>query len=131
MEKKQNVSNKVANESPVCRARHNVVVVVVSFCRLRAHLTHPSNESMTIPMCYNDEIQNVFSFCLKGDRFLSEPRHDKLSYMEEVHSAQRKVNDLQTHLKFLESKLAERDAEIRILQENKGKSIDLKSTPKW
>lgn len=40
--------------------------------------------------------------------------------MEEVHSAQRKVNDLQTHLKFLESKLAERDAEIRILQENKG-----------
>lgn len=40
--------------------------------------------------------------------------------MEEVHSAQRKVNDLQSHLKFLESKLAERDAEIRILQENKG-----------
>lgn len=78
------------------------------------------------PNVSNSSAVNCYSYLLihlsvmQGDRFLSEPRHDKLSYMEEVHSAQRKVNDLQTHLKFLESKLAERDAEIRILQENKG-----------
>lgn len=38
-----------------------------------------------------------------------------------MHSAQRKVNDLQTHLKVLDSKVAEKEAEIRILQEKKSK----------
>lgn len=55
------------------------------------------------------------------DRIITEAKHDKLRYLEEVHSAQRKVNDLQTHLKVLESKLAEKDAEIRILQDKKSK----------
>lgn len=76
-------------------------------------------------VCVCDQVKlssKMVFLIFQGDRFLSEPRHDKLSYMEEVHSAQRKVNDLQTHLKFLESKLAERDAEIRVLQENKGES---------
>lgn len=50
---------------------------------------------------------------------ITEAQHDKLRYLEEVHSAQRKVNDLQTHLKVLDSKVAEKEAEIRILQEKK------------
>lgn len=53
------------------------------------------------------------------DRFIAEAKQDKLRYLEEVHSAQRKVSDLQTHLKILESKLAEKDTEIRLLQEKK------------
>lgn len=53
------------------------------------------------------------------ERILAEAKHDKLRYLEEVHSAQRKVNDLQAHLKVLESKLADKDAEIRHLQEKK------------
>lgn len=57
------------------------------------------------------------------DRIIAEAKHDKLRYLEEVHSAQRKVSDLQSHLKVLESKLAEKDAEIRLLQEKKSKPI--------
>lgn len=55
------------------------------------------------------------------ERILAEAKQDKLRYLEEVHSAQRKVNDLQAHLKMLESKLADKDAEIRLLQEKKCK----------
>lgn len=40
-----------------------------------------------------------------------------------MHLAQRKVTDLQTHLKVLESKLAEKDTEIRLMQEKKSKSL--------
>lgn len=54
---------------------------------------------------------------------ITEAQHDKLRYLEEVHSAQRKVNDLQTHLKVLDSKVAEKEAEIRILQEKKSKFL--------
>lgn len=55
------------------------------------------------------------------DRFIAEAKQDKLRYLEEQHSAQRKVSDLQTHLKILESKLAEKDTQIRLLQEKKSK----------
>lgn len=58
----------------------------------------------------------------QDERILAEAKHDKLRYLEEVHSAQRKVNDLQAHLKVLESKLSDKDAEIRLLQEKKSKS---------
>lgn len=54
---------------------------------------------------------------------ITEAQHDKLRYLEEVHSAQRKVNDLQTHLKVLDSKVAEKEAEIRILQEKKSEFL--------
>lgn len=50
---------------------------------------------------------------------MAEARQDKLRYLEEVHSAQRKMNDLQAHLKLLETKLADKDVEIRLLQEKK------------
>lgn len=55
----------------------------------------------------------------QDDRILAEAKQDKLRYLEEVHSAQRKMNDLQAHLKLLESKLADKDVEIRLLQEKK------------
>lgn len=55
----------------------------------------------------------------QDDRILAEAKQDKLRYLEEVHSAQRKMNDLQAHLKVLESKLADKDVEIRLLQEKK------------
>lgn len=55
----------------------------------------------------------------QDDRMIAEAKQDKLRYLEEVHSAQRKMNDLQAHLKLLESKLADKDVEIRLLQEKK------------
>lgn len=56
------------------------------------------------------------------DGELTEAKKEKLRYLEEVYSAQRKVNDLQSHLKILESKLAEKDSEIRLLQDKKSKN---------
>lgn len=53
------------------------------------------------------------------DDFSIEAKNDKLRYLEEVYTAQRKVGDLQTSLKVLESKLAEKDSEIRMLQDKK------------
>uniref|UniRef100_A0A1L8E5L8 Putative myosin class ii heavy chain n=1 Tax=Nyssomyia neivai TaxID=330878 RepID=A0A1L8E5L8_9DIPT len=50
------------------------------------------------------------------DRIIAEAKHDKMRYLEEVHTAQRRVNDLQAHLKVLESRLAEKDAVLRVLQ---------------
>lgn len=55
----------------------------------------------------------------QDERNLVEAKQDKLRYLEEVHAAQRKMNDLQAHLKVLESKLAEKDVEIRLLQDKK------------
>lgn len=54
------------------------------------------------------------------DRIIAEAKHDKMRYLEEVHTAQRRVNDLQAHLKVLESRLAEKDAVLRVLQGPKG-----------
>lgn len=65
----------------------------------------------------------------QNDRILAEAQQVKLRYLEEVHNAQRKVNDLQSHLKLLESKLADKDAEIRLLQEKKSKFIFTYLTP--
>lgn len=60
----------------------------------------------------------------QDERILAEAKQDKLRYLEEVHSAQRKMNDLQAHLKVLESKLADKDVEIRLLQEKKSSEFD-------
>ncbi|GAB0089892.1 Angiomotin [Sergentomyia squamirostris] len=50
------------------------------------------------------------------DRIIAEAKQEKMRYLEEVHSAQRRVNELQAHLKVLESRLAEKDAVLRVLQ---------------
>lgn len=57
-------------------------------------------------------------FLSQDDRII-EAKNDKIRYLEEVHAAQRQVTDLQTHLKLLESKLAEKDTEIRLMEEKK------------
>lgn len=50
------------------------------------------------------------------EKLIAEARSDKIKQMDEVHAAQKKVADLETRMKELESKLAERDAMIRVLQ---------------
>lgn len=73
---------------------------------------------------FNFDLENYSeSSILQEDRIIAEAKNDKIRYLEEVHSAQRKVTDLQTHLKVLESKLAEKDTEIRLLQEKKSKFL--------
>lgn len=65
----------------------------------------------------------MFSFTPTSDHYqddrIIEAKNDKIRYLEEVHAAQRQVTDLQTHLKLLESKLAEKDTEIRLMEEKK------------
>lgn len=60
---------------------------------------------------------------LESERMLSEARQEKMRYLEEFHSAQKKVSDLQNHLKDLEGHVVEKDALIRALQIPKGKSV--------
>lgn len=59
----------------------------------------------------------------EAERIIAEAKHEKLRYLEEVHAAQKKVGDLQNHLKGLENRLAEKDALIRVLQGQKSNSI--------
>uniref|UniRef100_A0A8D9EY02 Angiomotin n=1 Tax=Cacopsylla melanoneura TaxID=428564 RepID=A0A8D9EY02_9HEMI len=53
---------------------------------------------------------------MESEKLIAEARSDKLKQMDEVHAANKKVSDLESRMKELESKLAERDAMIRVLQ---------------
>nr|CAD7259649.1 unnamed protein product [Timema shepardi] len=52
------------------------------------------------------------------ERLISEARSEKIRHMDEVHAAQKKLTDLESKTKELESKLAEKDAMIRVLQKH-------------
>ncbi|KAL3278120.1 hypothetical protein HHI36_013465 [Cryptolaemus montrouzieri] len=52
------------------------------------------------------------------EKIIAEARNEKIRHMDEVHAAQKKVADLESRLKNLESKLAEKDAMIRVLQKH-------------
>ncbi|XP_046396967.1 uncharacterized protein LOC124163899 isoform X2 [Ischnura elegans] len=54
----------------------------------------------------------------ESERLVAEARSEKMRHMDEVHAAQRKVADLEARVKDLESRLAERDAMIRVLQKH-------------
>ena len=56
----------------------------------------------------------------ESERMLAEARQEKARYLDEFHSAQRKVSELQHHLKDLEGHVVEKDALIRALQVPKG-----------
>lgn len=47
-----------------------------------------------------------------------EARSEKMRHMDEHHATQKKVADLQGRVKDLESRLAERDAMIKVLQKH-------------
>ncbi|KAI4484651.1 hypothetical protein M0804_007217 [Polistes exclamans] len=53
-----------------------------------------------------------------AEKLIAEARSDKMRHMDEVHAAQKKLTDLESRMKDLESKLAERDAMIRVLQKH-------------
>lgn len=82
----------------------------ISFCRVESEQRHIEDRQNASQLSTMDK---------QDDRILAEAKQDKLRYLEEVHSAQRKMNDLNAHLKVLESKLADKDVEIRLLQEKK------------
>ena len=53
-----------------------------------------------------------------AEKLIAEARSEKIRHMDEVHAAQKKLADLESRMKDLESKLAERDAMIRVLQKH-------------
>ncbi|XP_046435575.1 uncharacterized protein LOC124186995 [Neodiprion fabricii] len=53
-----------------------------------------------------------------AEKMIAEARSEKMRHMDEVHAAQKKLADLESRMKDLESKLAERDAMIRVLQKH-------------
>ncbi|XP_061377419.1 angiomotin-like protein 2 [Danaus plexippus] len=54
----------------------------------------------------------------ESERLMAEARSEKIRHMDELHSAQKKVADLESRVKELESKVAERDAMIKVLQKH-------------
>ena len=53
---------------------------------------------------------------LETERMISQARSDKLRQMDELHATQRKCAEHESRLKDMESRLAEKDAMIRVLQ---------------
>uniref|UniRef100_A0A2M4CY28 Putative angiomotin n=1 Tax=Anopheles darlingi TaxID=43151 RepID=A0A2M4CY28_ANODA len=53
------------------------------------------------------------------ERILAEAKQEKIRYLDEAHAANRKVTELQTRLKLVENRLAEKDAMIRAYQGQK------------
>ncbi|GBP54301.1 Angiomotin [Eumeta japonica] len=54
----------------------------------------------------------------ESERLMAEARNEKIRHMDELHSAQKKCADLESRVKELESKVAERDAMIKVLQKH-------------
>ncbi|XP_076250098.1 uncharacterized protein LOC143189963 isoform X2 [Rhynchophorus ferrugineus] len=52
------------------------------------------------------------------EKIIAEARNEKIRHMDEVHAAQKKVADLESRVKDLESKLAEKDAMIKVLHKH-------------
>ncbi|XP_017782516.1 PREDICTED: angiomotin-like isoform X2 [Nicrophorus vespilloides] len=61
------------------------------------------------------------------EKIIAEARNEKIRHMDEAHASQKKVTDLESRLKDLESKLAERDAMIRVLQKHHTYDKDVSS----
>ncbi|XP_048479199.1 angiomotin isoform X2 [Plutella xylostella] len=60
----------------------------------------------------------------ESERLMAEARNEKIRHMDELHSAQKKVADLEGRVKELESKVAERDAMIKVLQKHTTSAYD-------
>lgn len=60
----------------------------------------------------------------ESERLMAEARNEKIRHMDELHSAQKKVADLEGRVKELESKVAERDAMIKVLQKHTSAAFD-------
>ncbi|CAB3239112.1 unnamed protein product [Arctia plantaginis] len=60
----------------------------------------------------------------ESERLMAEARNEKIRHMDELHSAQKKVADLESRVKELESKVAERDAMIKVLQKHTSAAYD-------
>lgn len=55
------------------------------------------------------------------ERIIAEAKQEKIRYLDEAHAANRKVTELQTRLKLVENRLAEKEAMIRAYQGQKSK----------
>lgn len=53
-----------------------------------------------------------------AEKLIADARNEKIRHMDEVHASQKKVADLESRIKDFESKLAEKDAMIRVLQKH-------------
>ena len=54
----------------------------------------------------------------ENEKIIAEARNDRLKHMDDMHQANKKFTELETKMKDIESKLAERDAMIKVLQKH-------------
>lgn len=69
-------------------------------------------------ICRDAKIAALEKTSQETEKIIAEARNEKIRHMDEVHAAQKKVADLESRVKDLESKLAERDAMIKVLQKH-------------
>ncbi|XP_063619223.1 angiomotin-like [Cydia splendana] len=60
----------------------------------------------------------------ESERLMAEARSEKIRHMDELHLAQKKLADQESRVKELESKVAERDAMIKVLQKHTSAAYD-------
>lgn len=54
----------------------------------------------------------------ESEKLIAEARNERLKHMDEIHFANKKFTELESKLKDVESKLAEKDAMIKVLQKH-------------
>ena len=54
----------------------------------------------------------------ESEKLIAEARNERLKHMDEIHLANKKFAELESKLKDVESKLAEKDAMIKVLQKH-------------
>lgn len=54
----------------------------------------------------------------ESEKMIAEARNERLKHMDEIHLANKKFTEMESKLKDMESKLAEKDAMIKVLQKH-------------
>lgn len=108
--------------------RCKVIISVTHSNKLIPLLTHHRLEAECAQLeqrnLEESNVRNVAKLAMERnsqetERILAEAKQEKIRYLDEAHAANRKVTELQTRLKLVENRLAEKDAMIRAYQGQK------------
>ncbi|XP_063701887.1 myb-like protein AA [Culicoides brevitarsis] len=105
-----NASNEAANLKWQLREKDSQILRLEAEC---AKLEQDANVKNVAKMAMEKHSQE------SQERIIAEANKEKLRFLDEAHTTNRKVTELQTKLKLVESRMAEKDAMIRALQGQK------------
>lgn len=108
-----NVATEAANLKWQLREKDSHIMRLEAEC---AKLEQDANVKNVAKMAMEKHSQE------SQERIIAEANKEKLRFLDEAHTTNRKVTELQTKLKLVETRMAEKDAMIRALQGQKSKS---------